>query len=103
MYAIIEAAGRQFKVSTGDTIKLDREVNPDEKNIKFDRVLMIGGEGTPKIGSPILSGASVSADVLGEAKGPKIVTQKYKRRKGYHKKIGHRQHQVEVKITAING
>src|ERR1043165_5369265 len=102
MYAIIEAAGRQVKVSSGDTIRIDREVNEDEKNITFDRVLFVGGEGSPKIGNPIVAKASVTADVLGAVKGPKIDIQKYKRRKGYHKKQGHRQQQVEVRITAIN-
>src|SRR5213595_3207700 len=102
MYAIIETAGKQFKVTEGDRIKLDREQNADEKTITFDRVLLIAGGGDPKIGFPALSGATVTADVIGNAKGPKITTQKYKRRKGYHKKIGHRQPLVEIKITGIN-
>jgi len=103
MYAIIEDSGKQFKVTSGDRIRIDR-VNPETvKDVKFDRVLLIGGEGTPKIGTPLLSGASVSAEVLGVAHGPKIDIQKYKRRKGYHKKIGHKQSYVEVRITGING
>jgi large subunit ribosomal protein L21 len=101
MYAIIEAGGRQYKVSSGDVIRLESS-ETDEKTMKFDRVLMIGGEGSPKIGLPTISGASVTADVVGMVKLPKIDIQKYKRRKGYHKKQGHRQQQVEVKITAIN-
>jgi large subunit ribosomal protein L21 len=102
MYAIIEAGGRQHKVTSGDTIRVDREVNADEKSITFDRVLLVGGEGPAKIGAPIVAGATVTAEVLGAVKGPKIDIMKYKRRKGYHKKQGHRQPQVEVKITAIN-
>ena len=102
MYAIIEAGGRQHKVSSGDTIRIDRVVDEEEKTIKFDRVLMIGGEGAPKVGAPTVAGASVMADVLGAVKLPKIDIQKYKRRKGYHKRQGHRQEQVEVRITAIN-
>ena len=102
MYAIIEAGGRQFKVSSGDTIRIDREADENEKNITFDRVLLIGGEGTPKIGMPTIAKATVTADVLGMIKLPKIDIQKYRRRKGYHKKQGHRQQQVEVRITAIN-
>ena len=103
MYAIIEDSGKQFKVTSGDRIRIDR-INPETvKDVKFDRVLLIGGEGTPKIGTPLLSGASVSAEVLGVAHGPKIDIQKYKRRKGYHKKIGHKQSYVEVRITGING
>jgi large subunit ribosomal protein L21 len=102
MYAIIEASGHQHKVTSGDILHLDREINPDEKTITFDRVLMVGGEGSPKIGNPIVAGATVTADVVRAMKGPKIDIVKYKRRKGYHKKQGHRQPQIEVKITGIN-
>src|SRR5215469_14543653 len=102
MYAIIEAGGRQHKVTSGDTIRVDRETKADEKSITFDRVLLVGGEGPAKIGAPTVAGATVTAEVLGMVKGPKIDIMKYKRRKGYHKKQGHRQPQVEVKITAIN-
>src|SRR5688572_23256932 len=90
MYAIIEEGGKQYKVTSGDTILIDRPMkNPgkdDEKSITFDRVLLVGGEGEPKIGLPTVSKATVSADVIGEEKGVKIDIQKYKRRKGYHKK-----------------
>ena len=102
MYAIIEEGGKQYKVTSGDTILIDRHVKEDEKSIKFDRVLLVGGEGEPKLGLPTVSKATVSADVIGEEKGDKIDIQKYKRRKGYHKKIGHRQRYVRVKITGIN-
>ena len=102
MYAIIEEAGRQHKVTAGDTILIDRQVGEGEKTIKFDRVLLVGGEGEPKIGLPAVANATVSADVIGEEKGKKIDLQKYKRRKGYHKKIGHRQRYTRVKITGIN-
>jgi large subunit ribosomal protein L21 len=102
MYAIIEANGHQHKVTSGEILHLDREINPDEKTITFDRVLMVGGEGTPKIGNPTVAGATVTASVVRAMKGPKIDIVKYKRRKGYHKKQGHRQPMVEVKITGIN-
>jgi large subunit ribosomal protein L21 len=102
MYAIIEEGGRQYKVTSGDTILIDREAPEGEKTIQFDRVLLVAGEGEPKIGLPTLAKATVSADVIGEEKGDKITIQKYKRRKGYHKKIGHRQQYLRVKITGIN-
>lgn len=102
MYAIIEDSGTQFKVTNGDRIKIDRQFNQDEKTVTFDRVFLVAGEGSAKIGAPLVAGASVTAEVLGEAKGPKITIQKYKRRKGYHRKIGHRQHYTEVRITGIN-
>lgn len=102
MYAIIEEGGRQHRVTSGDTILIDRELKEDEKSITFDRVLLVGGEGEPKIGTPLVSGATVTADVVGTVKGPKLETVKYKRRKGYHKKIGHRQPYLSVKVTGIN-
>ena len=92
MYAIIEDGGKQYKVTTGDRLLLDRKVAEDQKTITLDRVLLVGGEGEPKIGTPAVEGATVTADVLGAKSGPKIDIQKYKRRKGYHKKQGHRQH-----------
>lgn len=101
MYAIIEAGGRQLKVSSGDVVRVELPAT-EEKTIKFDRVLLVGGgDGGAKIGTPALAGASVTADVLGNVKGEKLLLQKYKRRKGYSKKQGHRQKLVEVKITGI--
>src|SRR5438045_2385784 len=102
MYAIIEDGGRQYRVTSGDTLLIDREVGGDDKSVTFDRVLMVGGEGQPRIGTPLVSGATVTADVIGPIKGPKVETVKYKRRKGYHKTIGHRQQYVSVKVTGIN-
>src|ERR1700759_5068532 len=102
MYAIIEDSGTQFKVTSGDRIRIDRSETEGVKNVTFDKVLLIAGEGSPKIGAPLVGGAKVTADVIGIAHGPKIDIQKYKRRKGYHKKIGHRQQYLEVKITGIS-
>ncbi len=101
MYAIIEDSGTQFKVTAGDRIRIDRQLTGDEKTVTFDRVLLVAGEGDPKLGTPLLGGATVVAEVLGAAKGPKITIQKYKRRKGYHRKIGHRQKYTEVRISEI--
>ena len=102
MYAIIEDSGKQFKVTSGDTIDIDRSVKEGDKTVTFDRVLLVGGEGTPKIGAPIVAKATVTADIIGPVKGPKIDIVKYKRRKGYAKKQGHRQPALRVKITGIN-
>jgi large subunit ribosomal protein L21 len=102
MYAIIEEGGKQFKVTTGDSILIDREGNPDQKTITFDRVLLVGGEGDAKIGTPVVAGATVTADIQGPEKAKKVIIFKYRRRKGYHKKQGHRQQYLRVKITGIN-
>ena len=101
MYAIIEDSGRQFKVTSGDRINIDREIDADTKTITFDRVLLVAGEGQPKVGNPLVAKATVTAEIIGPVKGPKIDIVKYKRRKGYHRKIGHRQPALQVKITDI--
>ena len=102
MYAIIEEGGKQFKVTGGDVIRLDRPYDEKgAKKITFDRVLLVAGDGKSKIGAPLVSGASITAEVLGPAKGPKIDIQKYKRRKGYSRTWGHRQKYTEVKINEI--
>jgi large subunit ribosomal protein L21 len=103
MYAIIEDSGTQFKVTTGDTIRIDRSVGEGEKEVTFDRVLLVAGEGDPRIGDPVVSGATVTAEVLGPVKGTKILIEKHRRRKGYYRKTGHRQSYTAVKITGING
>lgn len=101
MYAVIEDSGRQFKVTGGDILNIDRPF-AGETTVTFDRVLLVAGEGAPHIGAPLVVGATVTADVLGEKKGPKIDIQKYNRRKGYHRKIGHRQQYLQVRVTGIN-
>ena len=103
MYAIIEDKGRQFRVTEGDTILLDRPgESQNQKTITFDRVLLVGGEGQPKIGAPLVAGATVTADVMRETKGKKVRTVRYHRRKGFRKTIGHRQKYLSVRITGIN-
>lgn len=106
MYAIIEDSGCQIKVSPGDVVDIDPrsgEGEPEGGRITFDRVLAIGGgDAAASIGRPYLSGASVTAAVLGDALGPKLRIVKYKRRKGYRKTIGHRQEALRVRIEAIH-
>lgn len=105
MYAIIEESGKQFKVTGGDTILIDREAPPEgtDRRITFDRVLLVGGAGgDTRVGAPLVAGATVTGEVLGQAKGPKIDIFKYKRRKGYRRRKGHRQHYLKVRITDIN-
>jgi large subunit ribosomal protein L21 len=104
VYAIIEDSGTQIKVAEGDEFAIDCRDVGDEKVLQFDRVLMVGDAETDepaRIGTPYLEGASVSAEVLGEFKDQKIDVIKYKRRKGYRRKTGHRQGMLRVKITKI--
>lgn len=102
MYAIIEDSGTQIKVSEGDIIKVaSRELAADQATITFDRVLLVGGEGVSlQVGQPMVAGATVTADVLGED-SEKTTIVKFRRRKNYKRKTGHRQHFLRVKVTGI--
>ncbi len=102
MYAIIDEGGRQHKVTAGDTIHIDRPFEEGTTSITFDRILLVAGEGDPRIGLPLVGGATVTADIIGPVKGKKVRTVKYRRRKGFHKTIGHRQKYLAVKVTGIN-
>ena len=101
MYAIIAAGGRQYRVSQGDVIYIDKVNQEADSKISFD-VLMIGDEGDVKVGNPILEGAKVEGKVLAQVKGEKIRVYKYKSKKNYHRTQGHRQPYTKVEITAIN-
>ena len=102
MYAIIEDSGTQIRVAKGDVIDIDLRDLGDRKTITFDRVLLLGdNEKQATVGTPYVGGATVKAEVLDEIKGPKIDVIKFKRRKGYKRKTGHRQRYLRVKIGSI--
>jgi large subunit ribosomal protein L21 len=101
MYAVIETGSKQYRVTAGDTLRVERVATKAGQSITFDRVLMVGDEGKFTNGSPTIATASVLADVVEHIRGEKTVAFKMKRRKGYHKKIGHRQELSVVKITEI--
>ena len=104
MYAIFEDSGTQVMARVGDELTLDIRELDGADSVTFDRVLVIGGEGDPKLGRPYVSGARVTADVVNaDVKGEKIDVIKFKRRKGYRRKQGHRQRHLKVKVTAIEG
>lgn len=105
MYAIIEDSGTQIKVQKGDVLDIDLRDAADGSTLTFDKVLAVGdvaGGSAAKIGLPYLAGASVTAKVMGEADGPKVVVGKYKRRKGFRKTIGHKQHYTRIEVLSIN-
>jgi len=102
VYAVIEDSGTQFRVSEGDVINVDlRDLPEDAKQIEFDRVLLVSGD-KPKIGTPLVEGAKVVGEILNpEAKGPKVIIQKHRRRKASRRRTGHRQKYVQVRVTKI--
>ncbi|MDE7210311.1 MAG: 50S ribosomal protein L21 [Lachnospiraceae bacterium] len=101
MYAIIATGGKQYKVAEGDIIRVEKLGVEKDSTVSFDQVLAVNN-GELKIGNPTVAGASVSATVIEEGRGKKIIVYKYKRKTGYHKKNGHRQAYTKVKIDKIN-
>lgn len=99
MFAIIETGGKQYKVSEGDVLFIEKLDVEAESEVVFDKVLMVN----EKIGTPYVEGAKVKATVVKNGKAKKIIVYKYKSKKNYHKKQGHRQPYTKVKITAIEG
>lgn len=100
MYAIIVDGGRQYKVTEGDELVIDYREEASGGEVRFDRVLAIGGDEL-KVGKPAMSGAAVTAEVVGPVQGPKLVVQKMRRRKNFRRKNGHRQISTRVRITKI--
>ena len=100
MYAIIATGGKQYKVSEGDVIKVEKIDAEAGNTVTFDQVIAVS-DGTLKVGADV-AGATVSATVMEQGRGKKVIVYKYKRKTGYHKKNGHRQAYTQVKIDKIN-
>ncbi|NLJ71596.1 MAG: 50S ribosomal protein L21 [Syntrophomonadaceae bacterium] len=104
MYAVIKTGGKQFKVSEGDLVKIEKLDVVAGDTVTFDEVLLVNdGNGNLKVGNPIVENAKVVAEVIQQGKSKKIIVYKYKKRKNYRKKQGHRQPFTKVKITKIEG
>lgn len=101
--AIFKTGGKQYRISTGDKLRIDRIAGDEGAGIEFDEVLLVGTGDGVKVGTPTVSGAKVSAEIVRQGKGPKLIVYKFRRRKNYRRKRGHRQHFTEVKITGIAG
>ena len=101
MFAIIETGGKQYKVSEGDVIFIDKLAVEADETVTFDKVLMADKDGNLTVGAPYVAGASVTATVVKNGKGKKIYVFKYKAKKNEKKKIGHRQPYTKVQIQTI--
>ncbi|HTS89573.1 MAG TPA: 50S ribosomal protein L21 [Gemmatimonadales bacterium] len=101
MYAIIRAGGKQFRAEKGTTLQVPLLALEPGSKVTFDEVLLTSDGTSVKAGSPLVKGAKVTAEVVGMAKGPKIYVWKFKRRKNYRRKTGHRQKYTEVRITDV--
>ena len=101
MYAVLETGSKQYRVSAGDKLQIERLAVEAGQPVTFDRVLLVSNEGQVTVGAPTVANATVIADVLEHIRGEKKIAFKMKRRKGYHKTIGHRQELTVVKIKEI--
>ena len=101
MYAIIATGGKQYKVSEGDVIKVEKLAVEAGTAYAFDKVLVVSDDNGVKVGAPYVEGAKVNATVIGDGKAKKVIIYKYKPKKGFHKKNGHRQPYTMLKINSI--
>ncbi|MEC9466333.1 MAG: 50S ribosomal protein L21 [Myxococcota bacterium] len=102
MYAVIRTGGKQHRVVAGERLKVEKLTGDVGAELQFTDVLLVGADDDVKIGRPLVEGASVSAKIVTQGRGPKIKVFKRKRRQGFHKMIGHRQPFTEVEITSIS-
>lgn len=102
MYAVIATGGKQYRVQEGETIRVEKLGADKGASVTFDEVLLVGGDGNVRVGTPMLSGAKVTAEVVDNGRSEKLLIYKYRRRKGYRRKTGHRQPFTAVKITGIS-
>jgi large subunit ribosomal protein L21 len=101
MYAVLETGSKQYRVTAGDTLEVERlDVEPGQPTT-FDRVLLVSNDGKVSVGAPTVAQASVVADVVEHIRGTKKVAFKMRRRKGYHRTVGHRQELTVIKIKEI--
>ena len=101
MYAVIEACGKQYKVTKGDVVFFEKLEAEEGKKVTFDKVVLLSDEGKVEVGAPYVKGIKVEGKVVAHGKGKKIVVFKYKAKKNYRRKQGHRQPYTKVEITSI--
>lgn len=101
MYAVIRTGGKQYKVAPNDVIVVEKLLADKGSVVQFDEVLMVGGEGKTSVGAPLVAGAVVTATVLEQGLGDKLIVFKKRRRKNYRRKKGHRQHETTLRIAGI--
>ena len=101
MYAVIEACGKQYKVTKGDVVFFEKLDVEEGKKVTFDKVVLVSDEGKVEVGAPYVKGIKVEGKVVAHGKGKKIIVFKYKPKKNYRRKQGHRQPYTKVEITEI--
>jgi large subunit ribosomal protein L21 len=100
MYAVIRTGGKQYRVTEGERLRVEKLEGQVGDSLQFDQVLMLGGDKI-QVGKPLVAGAKVTAEIVAQDRAKKIIVFKYRRRKNYRRKAGHRQPFTELKVTAI--
>ncbi|MBS4535859.1 50S ribosomal protein L21 [Clostridium sp. D2Q-14] len=103
MYAVIETGGKQYRVQEGDTLFIEKIAGNEGDSVNFDKVLLVSDNGDVKVGNPFIGDVTVDGSIVEQGKGKKIIVYKYKAKKDYRRKQGHRQPYTKVKIEKING
>jgi large subunit ribosomal protein L21 len=103
MYAVFRTGGKQVRVAPGQAVRVEKLPGAVGEKVEFDQVLLVGGEGEARVGTPVLAGARVVGRITAQGRGPKLVIFKAKRRKNYRRKQGHRQDYTEVTVESIQG
>jgi large subunit ribosomal protein L21 len=103
MYALVDILGKQYKVEQGAVLKVDHLSRETGEKIEFSSVLMVSDGGSTRIGSPYITGVTVTAVVEGEGRGKKLVFGKFKKKKNYRRRFGHRQQYSTIKVEGFNG
>jgi large subunit ribosomal protein L21 len=103
MYAVIRSGGKQVRVSPGEAVRVEKLSGAVGDPVELADVLLMGGEGEPRVGTPVVAGAKVVGTITAQDRGPKITVFKMKRRKGYRRKMGHRQSFTEIRVERIEG
>ncbi len=101
MYAVIRSGGKQYRVSQGGRLRVEKLEGEVGSSVTLDDVLMVGEEGNVKIGAPCVDGARVTGTIIAQGRGPKLTVFKMKRRNGYRRKYGHRQDYTEIRVDQI--
>ncbi|NRA07570.1 MAG: 50S ribosomal protein L21 [Myxococcales bacterium] len=103
MYAVIRSGGKQLRVESGQSVRVERLQGSVGDNVELDEVLLLGGEGETRVGTPLVEGARALGTITAQDRGPKLTIFKMKRRKGFRRKTGHRQAYTEIRVDRIEG
>ncbi len=103
MFVVVRSGGKQFRVAPGESVRVEKLAGAIGDTVELDEVLLVGGEGDARIGTPLVEGAKVIGTITDQARGPKLTIFKMKRRKGYRRKAGHRQPYTEIRVDRVEG